>query len=63
MAVYQMQVRFTYETTVQVEADSAALAEAMFMNADAAAIAHINGKSFASVDESAREILNIVEVT
>jgi len=62
MALFEIEVEFVFTTTIQVEAVDAASASSLVMNATSDQVAHLNGKSYASVDEATRNINSITEI-
>jgi|GEM_PF-2943036 len=62
MATFKVNVDFIFNTTMDIEASDEATAQAMVVNATPEQIAHLNGKNYASVGESARVIKSVEEV-
>jgi len=62
MATFKVNVDFIFNTTMNIEAPDEAAAQEMVMNATPEQIAHLNGKNYASVGESARVIKSVEEV-
>jgi len=62
MAIYSVRVDFTLERTMQIEANSAAEAEAMILGASSDEITHIQGKSYADVKDTVRNVVSVTEV-
>lgn len=60
--LFNVQVDFLFSATVELEAPDAATAQLMVEGATADQIAHIHGKSYASVDEAIRTVNSVTEV-
>lgn len=62
MALFDVDVNFTLSTQITTEAESAEEAKAMIMNASNDEITHIQGKSYADISETTRQVSSVVEV-
>jgi len=62
MAIFSVRVDFTLEETMQIEANTAAEAEAIVLGASNEQITHIQGKSYADVKDAVRNVVSVTEV-
>lgn len=63
MPTYDVSVDFVFTTTVRVDAPDEASIPALLESLTHDQLAHLNGKSYADVDEtSRRDVVSIVEV-
>ena len=62
MTMYTIGVDFILSTTVEIDASSPEMAEAMVMGVDDATITHLQGRSYASVSECTRVVTSVNEV-
>lgn len=63
MAIFDVEMAFTYTANIQVEADSAQEAGDLLLTASDASVTHLQGKSYADISDTTRSVVSIQEIT